>query len=281
MADEIELRQKDSRGKELVNQDVFDIFNDYLQLKSSVSAAQAAIAISQLLPELRGDEVTLDDVFFFKLWRSTIAIAEQIPYDHPAQDRLVRVMRELTLLPDTGITIWEFRLWADLPVIGAVFRGYLNGPRHSNIKEEQAQIDEAWIRFHAFSAKLIGAGVVHFENQPIWMLREALEEDRHLPRTSALDRDLITAAMYIEFAGPVLVEALAANPDPVLSDVLRRSYKGGSLFKGEPGLTLERWLFWANRFTEEAEYTKTKEAKEIALHAARLMVVWSEKRLKK
>ncbi|KAI1101796.1 hypothetical protein F4804DRAFT_314912 [Jackrogersella minutella] len=281
MTDEIQLQQKDTKGKMLVDQAVFSIFNIFLQSGSSISAAQAAVAISKLAPEPSGDKKTLEDGFFFGLWRSIIGVAEQIPYDHPGQDKLVKVMRELTLLPDSGISVWESRLWTDLPVLGAAFREHLNGPGHSDVKEEQAQIDQAWVRFHAFSAKLMGAGVVHFENQPIWMLRQALEEDINPANSSAVDRDLTTAAMYVEFSGPILVEALAANPNPVLSDELRRLLRGGSLYKGAPGLTLERWSFWAKRFTEAAENTATKEAKDISLRAAKLMGVWSEARLKK
>ncbi|KAI1388621.1 uncharacterized protein F4822DRAFT_403373 [Hypoxylon trugodes] len=279
MAVRIELKQIDLKGKKIVDESVFNILNDYLQLGSSTSTSQAAIAISKLAPEPSGEEKTLSDEFFFGLWKSIIGVAEQIPPDHFAQDKLVGVLRELTLLPDSGVTVWGARLWTDLPVLGAVFREHLNGPGHSADEEEQGQIDLAWIRFHAFSAKLIGAGVVHFENQPIWMLREALEEQKNPVKSSALDRDLITAAMYIEFSGPVLVEALAANPEPELSDELRRILKAGTLFSGGSGLRLDRWSYWTKRFREEAEKTKSEKAKAIALRTARLMEVWTNARL--
>ncbi|KAI1381671.1 hypothetical protein F4677DRAFT_403884 [Hypoxylon crocopeplum] len=269
-----------AKGDELIDQAVLKIFGDYLDLRSPMSAAQAAIAISRLAPQPSGDEKILGDEFFFKLWRTIIDVAEQLPHDDPAQDKVVMVMRELTLLPDTGITVWNSRLWVDLPVLGAVFREHLNGPSKAATEEDQVWIDRAWVRFHAFSSKLIGTGVVHFENQPIWMLREALEEEKNPPKSNALDRDLMTAAMYIEYAGPVLVEALAANPNPDLSDELRRVLRGGSLFKGGSGLRLDRWLFWTERFLEEAEKASTEEAKKLALHAARLMEIWTEKRLK-
>ncbi|KAI1781273.1 hypothetical protein F4818DRAFT_398578 [Hypoxylon cercidicola] len=282
MADSIELKQRDQKGEVLVQENVFDIFKNYLQPGSSVSAAQTAAAISQLAPKPSGGETTsdVDDGFFFELWGSVIGVAEQIPHDHPGQDKLVRAIRELTLLPKSGTTAWESSFWVDLPVLGLVFREYLNGPDQSDVEEEQARIDQAWVRFHAFSAKLMGAGVIHFANQPIWMLREALEEN-HPAKSTALDRSLTTAAMYVEYAGPVLVESLVSNPEPELSDELRRILRGGSLFSGEPGLRPERWAFWTKRFNEEAENTSTKEAKETALRAARLMQVWTEKRLRK
>ncbi|KAI0851988.1 hypothetical protein F5Y00DRAFT_228345 [Daldinia vernicosa] len=279
MANKIELQRKDIKGDVLVDEAVFNILNDYLQLDSSVSTAQVAATISKLPPEPEDDSKTLDDGFFFDLWRGIVSIAEQIPYEHAAQDKLVKLMRELTLLSDTGLTVWELRLWTDLPILAAVFREYLNGPAQSKIAEEQARIDEAWIRFHAFSARLMGAGVIHFATQPIWMLRDALEEENNPPKSSALDRGLITAAMYIEFFGAVMVERLAADPNPKLSSENRRLLKGGPLFHGEPGLRWDRWEFWTRRFREEAEKTSTKEARDIALRAARLMEVWSETRL--
>ncbi|OTB04273.1 hypothetical protein M426DRAFT_165790 [Hypoxylon sp. CI-4A] len=281
MTDNFKLQRSDMRGKGSIDENVFAIFNEYLPLGSTVSPAQVASKFAALVPTPTGDAKTLDDGPFFSLWGNVIKIAEQIPYDHPASDKLVKVIRELTLLDNTGITVWETRLWTDLPVLGAAFREYLNGPERSDEEEAQARIDLAWIRFHAFSAKLIGAGVVDFKNQVIWMLRSALEEDKNTAKSSALDRDLTTAAVYIEFAGPILVEALAASPNPVLSDELRRVLRGGSLYKGEPGLRLDRWRFWIGRFREEAGRTKTKGARDIALRAARLMEVWDEKRLGK
>lgn len=109
MADGIELQQKYQDGEALIQENVFDIFNDYLRPGSSVSAAQTATAISQLAPKPSEGETTLDvdDGFFFGLWESVIGVAEQIPHDHPAQDKLVRAVRELSLLPKSGTTAWE------------------------------------------------------------------------------------------------------------------------------------------------------------------------------
>ncbi|KAH9992873.1 hypothetical protein F4779DRAFT_238821 [Xylariaceae sp. FL0662B] len=278
MASQLALRRENAQGKQLITSPVFDIFYEYLQPESTVSAAQAAAAISQLAPAPSGETNTLDDGFLWQLWADIIAVAEQIPHDHAGQDRLVRFMRELTLLPDTGVTVWEKRFWTDLPVLGAAWREHLNGPGHADAEEAQAEIDTAWVRFHAFSARLIGAGVARLENQPIWMLRDALEEKEASP---TVDRDLMVAAMYIEYAGPVLVEALAADPDPELDDRRRRMLRGGALFPDTTGLRLERWSFWIRRFRELAEKTGSGDSRAMALRAARLMEVWSEKRLEK
>lgn len=174
------------------------------------------------------------------------------------------------------------RLWRDLPVLGAVFREYLNGPKTAKQEEEQAQIDKEWVRFHAFSAKLIGAGVVNYPNQVIWMLRTALEEDAGAKAPNARDRDLVTAAVYIEYAGPLLAESVIRTPNPALSQEDERMLRGGSLYAaggGKAGLRSDRWLFWLKRFREEAEKATSDEAKSLALRSSRLMETWVEKRL--
>ncbi|KAI1767006.1 hypothetical protein GGR53DRAFT_160127 [Hypoxylon sp. FL1150] len=281
MADGIALQQMDQAGKVLIRNDVFGIFSAYLRPGGSVSAAHTAAAISQLAPAAPGETADeIDEGFLFGLWESVIAVAEQIPHDHPAQDKLVKVIRDLTLLPKSGAGAWEPGPWANLPVFAVVTREHLNGPRHSGVEKEQAQIHEAWVRFHAFCARLLGAGVVHYANQPLWMLRSALEE-AHAPQTAELDYSLTTAAVYIEYAGAILVEALAADPAPELSDADRRVLRAGSLFGREAGLRPERWVFWEKRFGEEAEKAGAEEARGAALRAARLMRVWRENRLKK
>ncbi|RYP80046.1 hypothetical protein DL770_006405 [Monosporascus sp. CRB-9-2] len=274
------LKQTDAQGKARISANVFNIFNDYIVPESSATAAQAAVAVSKLVPEPADGSNTLGDEFFFSLWNDIINIAVQIPHDHPAMDKLVKVMRELTLLPDTGLRVWDSRLWIDLPVLGAAFRERLNGPATSKKEEEQAVIDREWVRFHAFSAKLINAGVVDYTNQVVWMLRDALEEDTSAKAPNALNRDLVTAAMYIEYSGPILAESIVRTPDPTLSKEDERTLRAGSLYDGKAGLRSDRWLFWLKRFREEAEKATADEAKSLALRSSRLMEIWVEKRLK-
>ncbi|KAK7743379.1 hypothetical protein SLS62_010616 [Diatrype stigma] len=282
MASVFKLQQTYAKGGERISGEVFDIFNDYLKTEASTTAAQVAVAVSKLVPSPTDGSKKLEDGFFFSFWKDVIRVAEQIPHDHPAMDKVVKFMRELTLLPDTGLQVWENRLWTDLPVLGAVFREHLNGPKTSKREEEQAQIDKEWVRFHAFSAKLIGAGVINYINQVIWMLRTALEEDSGAKAPSARDRDLATAAVYIEYAGPLLAESVIRTPSPTLSQEDERLLRGGSLYAsggGKAGLRSDRWLFWLKRFREEAEKVTSDEARSLALRSSRLMEIWVEKRL--
>ena len=159
-------------------------------------------------------------------------------------------------------------------------REHLNGPGTSKDAVEQAQIDKRWVRFHAFSARLFGAGVVDYTNQIVWMLRDALEEDTGKKAGGARDRDLVVAAVYIEYAGPLLAEAVVRTPNPSLSKEDERLLRAGPLYAGQAGLQSDRWLFWLRRFREEAERASGDEARSLALHSARLMEIWVERRLR-
>jgi hypothetical protein len=278
------LNKKDCTGRQVVSDDVFFTFIDYFQLDGPTSASECALAIAKLAPGPHHGSNTLGrlgDGHFYTLWSEVFAIAEQIPHDHPAMDKLVTFMRELTLLPETGLRVGCQRLWTDLPVLGAAMREHLNGPRKSKDAEEQAIFDSKWVSFHAFCAKLMAAGVAYFMNQPIWMLRAALEE-KSTPRSADLDRDLATAAMYIEYLGPALVETLIRDPEPHGDDgPCTRMLRGGSLFgKEKSGLSAERWGFWMRRFRDEAEKAGSEESKALGLRASRLMEIWMENRLR-
>lgn len=113
------------------------------------------------------------------------------------------------------------------------------------------------------------------------MLRDALEQQQQDIKSEkddddAADRSLAIAAVYVEYAGATLAQKLALQPEPDLDETKQRMLKGGKLWEGKTGLTPDRWAFWGKRFRERAEDAKTKETKELALHAARLIDVWSK-----
>lgn len=112
------------------------------------------------------------------------------------------------------------------------------------------------------------------------MLRDALEKKQQQRREDAdADVDLMIAAVYVEYAGATLAQALALQPEPRLDEGQRRSLRGGELCAGESGLTPRRWAFWGRRFRERADDAKAAEAQDLARHAARLIEVWTQTRL--
>ncbi|KAH9896191.1 hypothetical protein F4778DRAFT_258396 [Xylariomycetidae sp. FL2044] len=249
--------------------DAKDIIAGYLEKGTSATAPEAASAFAQLGPRATGDSKDVGDKELWGLWDEVLRAAESVAPDDPAQEKLVRFVRAVMLLPDTGYRVWDTTLWSGLPVLGAVIRERLNG---------SAKSDESWVSLHAFIARLLGAAVQSEATVTIWMLRDALETKKE-PKTTTLDRDLMVAAVHIEYAGAVLVERLVASPNPQLEGPEARSLRGGELWQGGPGLRQDRWTFWARRFKEEAENTTSEEAKQMTLRAAGLMDVWNKTRL--
>jgi hypothetical protein len=104
-----------------VEQKVFSILDAYLQPSSAISTPTAAEEIDKLFPPASVDYTAL-----LHLWDLVIMVVEQIPWQHPSQDRLVALIKALRDLPDpTTIAIanWDdepTKLWADLPVLDHV-----------------------------------------------------------------------------------------------------------------------------------------------------------------
>ncbi|KAI1817160.1 hypothetical protein GGS20DRAFT_103048 [Poronia punctata] len=242
--------------------DIFGILNQYINNNNNnnnntiTSASEAAKTLSQTVQ-------SPDEGFFWGFWRDVFSIAEQIvPHHHPALDKLVLFVRELTLSDDD--------VWTQLPILSASIREHLDASSSTATTK---------VSFHAFVARLLHAGVssVHYITA-LWMLRAALESDDG-PHPD--DTDLMIAAVYIEYAGATLIQTIALRPEPELDDTERRLTKGGKLWEGKSGLTADRWAFWGKRFGERAEKTESEEAKRLAERAARLIEIWSEHRLKK
>ncbi|KAI1368229.1 hypothetical protein F5Y08DRAFT_11401 [Xylaria arbuscula] len=256
--------------------DIFGTLNGYIQPASTTSASQAASSFAQGVR-------TYNEGFFWGFWRSVFDVAEQIPHDNPAQDKLAVFVRELTLVPETGDKVWEARAWTDLPLLGASIREHL----------DEVSGTEARVPFHAFVARLLHAGISPgSQTTAIWMLREALEQEDTTTTTTKptgddnddngnqqFDRALMSAAVYIEYAGATLSQKLALQPEPQLDEAQRRVSKGGALWKDKCGLTPDRWAFWGRRFEEQGSKATSAEARELALHAAKLIAMWAQTRI--
>ncbi|KAI0147713.1 hypothetical protein GGR57DRAFT_475667 [Xylariaceae sp. FL1272] len=242
------------------NPKLFEILNTCIQSDSASSTITAAKSFSDSVDANSED-------FFWDFWSDVFNVAEQIPHHHSAHDKLVAFLRELTLQPEKSDKVWDTRVWTDLPLLGAAIRQHLDKPYSST---------QACLSFHSLVARLLHAGISPgSETTAIWMLRAALEQEK--PGDDS-DRDLMVAAMYIEYAGATLVQSLCLDPKPQLDETQQRMLKGGDLWKGESGLTVERWTFWGQRFARLGNDT-TGEAKDAALHAAGLIDMWNTTRL--
>ncbi|KAH7144339.1 hypothetical protein B0J13DRAFT_675694 [Dactylonectria estremocensis] len=81
-----------------------------------------------------------------------------------------------------------------------------------------------------------------------WLnFRHGLEED--LSPGKFTDCRVAVASESLIQAGPLLLESSLLERDD-LEDGLKKSYRAGSLYTGDPGLSLERWGFWKWRLNE-------------------------------
>jgi hypothetical protein len=104
-----------------VGQQIFDILKDFLQQSTDISASTAAARVNALFFEKRreDDEEDPPGGFLLELWDIVLNLAEQIPFDNPAMEKLVDFMRKLVEIPSSSVEVRgrEFKLWVDLPVL--------------------------------------------------------------------------------------------------------------------------------------------------------------------
>lgn len=102
------------------------LLNDYLQPSSTIVALEAAQRLDSLFPTHRSDEDQPEgepreppESFLLHLWPLILYTAAQIPHDHPSQERLAELVKNLRGLvsktPVVYIDGCETKLWGDLP----------------------------------------------------------------------------------------------------------------------------------------------------------------------
>ena len=89
----------------------FPILKESLQPDSSRSPAEAACLINALSPtnEKPHDGGSIDG-FLWATWEAFIEMASQIPHDHPALQKLVEIIQELTKLPPVTIKLPDLQV---------------------------------------------------------------------------------------------------------------------------------------------------------------------------
>ena len=100
-----------------------------------------------------------------------------------------------------------------------------------------------WINFNSFAARLLNHDMVSWFTLTVWSLRDALEKN---PRECLLDCNVAAAAQWIIHSGEVLFSFL--EDDEAESETDR--YWTGPLWKGKDTLSVSRWKFWKQRFSE-------------------------------
>ncbi|KAK1145129.1 hypothetical protein N8T08_004562 [Aspergillus melleus] len=218
---------------------LFERLNEYLLSDGSVSAATTAQRINDEKSSLA---ITDPGAFCQDTWFVFQQLIEQIPQDHPYQDRLVDVIEALTKLPSTEVKIWgeTSRMWADLPLLGPQMRDHWNPPEYNEKKADSwPEKARKWVSLNAFAARLLNLESVTWDNFGLWTMRDILENEISGPE---LENGIETVAVWIKYAGKLIYEASKAIEQPE-----ERMFQPGPLYSGPSKYCPERWVFWKDR----------------------------------
>lgn len=115
-----------------VAQEIFDILTELLQPSSNLSLTAAAERIDGFHPAKRTDKGEKEEPasFFLELWDVYVQIAQQLPHNHPGQEKLAKLAQVLRDLPSQAgaeISSSESEMWQDLPQLSGVLVDEFHG----------------------------------------------------------------------------------------------------------------------------------------------------------
>ncbi|KAL4790479.1 hypothetical protein BDV19DRAFT_394050 [Aspergillus venezuelensis] len=202
--------------------------------------------------------------------RLLIHIVHQIPYHHPAQDKLVELIVRLSqskhfIFPSY---IEHTRMAYLMEELGEenFFIFDFDGSTYRGLTPEV--INTRAMNLSAFTARLQSAGFD--DDYPSDILRAMIqlekevkqEEEEAIFDPAALSARIIAASMWIIYAGDYYHRAVVLSHPPVTTG--RRSR--------DPDLDLELWKFWMRRFGEVASLAGvSEEARERSQEAVGIM----------
>ncbi|KAL4066138.1 hypothetical protein J3A83DRAFT_4190405 [Scleroderma citrinum] len=249
---EYDYCERDSSDLSDVKQFTFRILHDYLQPSSLTSPTEAALHFDSGFPwdhpDGRGKchvRAVMEDV-----WELLFILIQQIPHDHPSQEKLVQFIIALRNLPvyipvSMGDSI--IYLWKTLPMFEYGMRTCLHRIPTAHIATGE-NTRQRWYNFNAFAARLVRDGMAVQCGLSICMGRlcGALENEpdrrskafRQFP--SKLDVKVPIAARWIILCTQRIYSASVDN----YCDGWRYEHLFGNRFRGTPGYSVARWDFW-------------------------------------
>ncbi|TEB27404.1 hypothetical protein FA13DRAFT_1736527 [Coprinellus micaceus] len=213
---------------------VYDILAGIIESRSATSIS-AAQQLNSLFPTNRpqtsaGNEAP--ESFLWEFW----GIVAKVVAETPLIDFL-KALRDLLDPVELQLENWgSVKLWADLPLLGPVFREALDTYQGMNLE--------------AFLARLTQAGIANWSWLGLVSLHAALEVEpdsrarAYKEQGPILEASVPRAVIWLEIAGRKLYEGATER---ALRD---EKYGSGGNWKGSAGFSQERWDYWKKRFSE-------------------------------
>ncbi|KAJ5691458.1 hypothetical protein N7488_012193 [Penicillium malachiteum] len=255
-----------------IEQKNFAIVTDFLQPDSQMMVADAVFQINELTPmkrKARGEEGEIEEgeSYLREMWAFLSIICKQIPHQHPSQDKLVSLLRELTLLPSEEFTIFQTplarnikaRMWIDLTYMPECWWEEWDITSGSCAFSPTDQ----GLNFFSFSARLLQSvftGLPDCLNHSVtkrWFsfvittMGYAFEDEMSQENTclwETRDYQIHAAAQWIEYSREVIfqkAEREFATREPQETETTDQPL---SLYKGEGFVSRELWDHWEAGF---------------------------------
>ncbi|KAI9749597.1 MAG: 1,3-beta-glucanosyltransferase gas1 [Chaenotheca gracillima] len=234
----------------------FNLLHDFLQPTTTLTLESTADSILEVLSSCDPEGLEVWD-----FGETCIMLAEQIPYHHPSQLKLVRLLEYLGKPNSLEHGVFRYQRLGE------------------SLRESLDSVDRekgiAYANFHAFAANLREHRI--FRTDPtwaIWAQREAHEGVSTRPNGSR-DVVLLAAAQWILLYGQTLFKQIVFTGDISPREV--QFWKPGPLYDGQADLSLQRWYFWRDGFKSAASGEKEQnkglgqECKSVAAKAADMM----------
>ncbi|RFU27689.1 hypothetical protein B7463_g8636, partial [Scytalidium lignicola] len=240
------------------------ILQEFLQPDSKTSLEKAA---ESLLFLISANASEYAEVYSFG--EICVEFAEQIPYHHPSQLKLARLLKYLSRSP-------KFDSKPNLPPKERLHHCYqlLGESIRDNFNGSDTEHPEYWVNFHAFVANFYETGV--FGAQPgyaLWMMRDSFEEK--MPKEACeQDLNVMAAAQWIIWYGQSLFKLILYGDDQDEDENAKESWRFGKQYTGPliQRRSVERWRYWKQCFQLIVSDTDSSdECKKLASRSANLM----------
>ncbi|KAI2472129.1 hypothetical protein F4781DRAFT_438877 [Annulohypoxylon bovei var. microspora] len=189
--------------------------------------------------------------FAWQFGEEIVNIAAQIPPRSSAQDVLVRTVASLYASEEKE----KIQRWKSLEDLGMSMREAWNASPEPTPRNLRNFTNFEWINLNSFLAKLYSKEIIRWKNFPIWELRIGLETSLSPAVASGepvADTRIRVVREWIGQSGHHLLREslLSTLSDYPEKERGNRPYRGGPLYTGDSGFSLERWCFWKRRLKE-------------------------------